>query len=593
MSTSSSVRSQPSSSMSVSSSKMIPAASSMSLESDNDGKKSSGMSVTPDTAEQHQPIRASPGTTQPIRATPSIVVRSPETEDEEMADLSSFQIKWNTFIDPLSPMSPTVVCAGDDLDRGESDAAPMTQKTVRNKKECAKTIPPPPLLDSSSRDDATLFKQPLVSPGPSRPVSHPSTSSKSSEPKLAASKHPSLPNIADKHASSQEPSAVKATKSKGLDSILEKLTKKTEEPKEADQEPSKVPPQTKFQPLPDGPYPRRRGRKSAAQKFSLSSDSETSDRDSLHVSSTPPTSAALTKPPTTPPRRGRGRPPKNKEQSLPSPVAASSPNVTSKLVPAPAAASPKLAGRVLKLVNGSQIPKGLVPCAPPRATPPNLVPCGRPPGARLVPCKAPKHLISKMKQVTNPGPSSVTSDTIVRGPNKPPTSSLFDIDESEDILDKVQKALEKQNKNYGPRIEQSPTSEDADEDPPLTKLSKPTRTFSRVPRKPNNNQDKKEIKLVKDFNIETVVVPQETSIELPTLSMVSFDSDDPDYALVKKLGAGVKREVKGPTSATPVGGQSKGDNSVVFHVASQAMISQPTASDNLEVRLTYHLVICR
>ena len=70
---------------------------------------------------------------------------------------------------------------------------------------------------------------------------------------------------------------VKATKSKGY-SILEKLTKKTEKPKEADQEPSKeVPPQTKYQPLPDGPYPRRRGRKSAAQKFSLSSDSETGE----------------------------------------------------------------------------------------------------------------------------------------------------------------------------------------------------------------------------------------------------------------------------------------------------------------------------
>lgn len=44
-----------------------------------------------------------------------------------------------------------------------------------------------------------------------------------------------------------------------------------------------------------------------------------------------------------------------------------------------------------------------------------------------------------------------------------------------------------------------------------------------------------------NINFETVLVPQETSIELPTLSMVSFDSDDPNYALVKKLGAGVKK----------------------------------------------------
>ena len=32
------------------------------------------------------------------------------------------------------------------------------------------------------------------------------------------------------------------------------------------------------------------------------------------------------------------------------------------------------------------------------------------------------------------------------------------------------------------------------------------------------------------------------NMELPTLSMVNFDSNEPDYALVKKLGTRVKRK---------------------------------------------------
>ena len=87
-----------------------------------------------------------------------------------------------------------------------------------------------------------------------------------------------------------------------------------------------------------------------------------------------------------------------------------------------------------------------------------------------------------------------------------------------------------------------------------------------------------------NINFETVLVPQETSIELPTLSMVSFDSDDPDYALVKKLGADV-------TSGELSAGPAQGDNSVVFLVATQAMISQPTASDNLKVIIALWVII--
>ena len=599
MSTSSSASGPPVSSMSVSSSKVTPAASSMSLESDSEEKKVTGMSVTPDTKLQ-EPITASSDTHQPISAQqpPDIVVRSPESDDEEMADLTKFQMKWKSFADPLSPMSPSgsVTSVGEDQDLVDSDA-PLTLKTHPTKKRTQEAENKNNIVSapsSCSKDDSAVFKQPQVTPSPCRPVSLPSASSDSPSSKMTSSKHPSLPNISNKQVSSQETSAAKINKSKGLDSILNNLTKKNEEGPEA----SKEVPKHKAQPLPDGPYPRRRGRKSAAKKFSLSSDSDASDRDSLSVSSASSTCATPTKqsseePPTaTPPRRGRGRPPKNKdppkpiEKPLPSPVAASSPVVTRKLTPV-SVVPPSANGKVMKLV----------PCAPPSS----LVPCAPPPGLRLVPCKPPRHLANKKKAPVTPGSSQVP--TVMNGTSsssKAGPSSLFDIDESDDLVGKVQKALEKQNENNGPRVENPPTSDDAEvaEDPPLTKLSKPSKTFARVPKK-QPAKDIKELKLVRDINFETVLVPQETSIELPTLSMVSFDSDDPDYALVKKLGAGVKKDASasglqslrpGSVSSSEVSaGPSRGDNSVVFHVATQAMISQPTASDNLEVRILRRL----
>ena len=54
---------------------------------------------------------------------------------------------------------------------------------------------------------------------------------------------------------------------------------------------------------------------------------------------------------------------------------------------------------------------------------------------------------------------------------------------------------------------------------------------------PDLTEDPKNIKGIQLVNNINVL----TSIELPTLSMVSFDSDDPNYALAKKLGAGLKK----------------------------------------------------
>merc|ERR1712098_243946 len=95
----------------------------------------------------------------------------------------------------------------------------------------------------------------------SRPTSHPSASTKTSE--KVDSRFPSLPNLSedpvtpsDSNPSEKVGTKKSLTKSKALDSIVGSLSKKGEnqevEAKEAVKTSSKG--------LPDGPYPRRRGR---------------------------------------------------------------------------------------------------------------------------------------------------------------------------------------------------------------------------------------------------------------------------------------------------------------------------------------------
>ena len=62
--------------------------------------------------------------------------------------------------------------------------------------------------------------------------------------------------------------------------------------------------------------------------------------------------------------------------------------------------------------------------------------------------------------------------------------------------------------------------------------AKPAKTFSRVTKKIPEN---KAVVVATSMSIETTVLPQESSIDLKTLSLANFESEDPDFALVRYL----------------------------------------------------------
>ena len=198
-----------------------------------------------------------------------------------------------------------------------------------------------------------------------------------------------------------------------------------------------------------------------------------------------------------------------------------------------------------------------------------LVPCQPP--KHLVPCRPPAHLVTRPRpgaakqtvtSVANPGPSvgnpgpgssqSVLATTASTPAKTAPssesrqenTSSLFDIDESDDLIGKIQKALEKQNASSDQKNEKI-VEQKSEEELSLksSNLQKTTKTFSKAGSRKPPPTERKPIQIVNKLEIETVVVPpSEASLELQTLSLVTFDSDDPDFDLVKKLGACVGRD---------------------------------------------------
>jgi hypothetical protein len=87
-----------------------------------------------------------------------------------------------------------------------------------------------------------------------------------------------------------------------------------------------------------------------------------------------------------------------------------------------------------------------------------------------------------------------------------------------------------------------------------------------------------------DFSADSV------NVTYPTLSLTSFEEEDQDYALVKKIGAGDKTFSDGlPLPSDSLGGETESLATVekpqcVFHVAQQMSISMPVVGDNLEIR---------
>ena len=372
------------SAMSVSPAKMTPVSSSMSVEAEEclikpspSVSSSLTMSVTPDTV-----ISAAHVTPDPSLP-PEIVVKSPASSDEEMEDLSRFQLKWAPFNDPLSPMSPSVSLGEGDQ---EGETVPLPRKILPprirkpvEKKGFVKTLlpMPKPKPKPPSSEEESVFKQPLAASSPSRPVSLPSSSLPSTSSKLSSSpQHSSLENL----SSLAEPvnttvnpvppsispttatkTVAKAPKSKGLDSILNSLGTKGKEA-------SAVKVAEKAPALPPGPYPRRRGRKSAGAQSSARFNAAEEEEGKVGQSKSEP---AVTSQPAadTPTKRGRGRPPKPKpspdKPPQPPPAAAVLSQEAPSSTPTPASSAPPTnAGKVVK-----QLPPGCVPChAPPPGT---------------------------------------------------------------------------------------------------------------------------------------------------------------------------------------------------------------------------------
>ena len=75
-------------------------------------------------------------------------------------------------------------------------------------------------------------------------------------------------------------------------------------------------------------------------------------------------------------------------------------------------------------------------------------------------------------------------------------------------------------------------------------------------------------------------------IDLPTLSLSTFEPELPGFDTVLKLGSGAteRSQVPAPEPEEDTNDCEVLENSVVFHVANQAMITQPTGGDNLEVK---------
>ena len=137
---------------------------------------------------------------------------------------------------------------------------------------------------------------------------------------------------------------------------------------------------------------------------------------------------------------------------------------------------------------------------------------------------------------------------------------MFDIEDTEDnIVDKVHKAIIIQNKSSG-EIE-TEHSKDLNNEAEATKnietnngnniienkseecgLVKPEKTFQRKPKKQQGTSIpslSNKLYLNTGLDIEAIILPHETSIDLQTLSLASSHTEDPDFATVKKLGSGI------------------------------------------------------
>ena len=283
---------------------------------------------------------------------------------------------------------------------------------------------------------------------------------------------------------------------------------------------------TQSQGLPDGPYPRRRGRKSVAKKFD--NGLKTSSKSPEPVINRNSSSSA-----TQEPQVGIKTPETNKSPMVSHPTPNAKPNE-------------------LKSTQTFTQRPSIKPIKSPAS---GLVPCAPPPGLKLIPCQPPRHLLTKSRQVIvknndlkyivgnkessekEKSVENISSKKVSSPPgnfkevSKKGNDSLFDMDEAEgeersrqlddakgnslfdiddaeddgNLLDKVQKALEKQNNKDTNENQQKKEFRKIVVNSP--KGPKTLKTFSRVKKKPPAPEQP--IKIASQIEIETLLVSQE------------------------------------------------------------------------------------
>ena len=239
----------------------------------------------------------------------------------------------------------------------------------------------------------------------------------------------------------------------------------------------------------------------------------------------------------------------------------------------PGPGSPARLRLVVPVTGGlPRLPTNLVPCAPPPHLLRMRAPLGSPVrspktplNTKLVPCSPPNSLRSPPVATSSPASlapvSSLSNPSVV--PSVPSTSYDRAAAKANSVLHKRTAGIGKEEKN-------------------------PQKTFTRRPKTApvaGYSEPKALIGRRTGLGIDATQ-DKDICIDLPTLSLATFEPELPGFDTVLKLGSGATER---PVLPLPEPEEDSNDcevleNSVVFHVANQAMITQPTGGDNLEVK---------
>ena len=235
----------------------------------------------------------------------------------------------------------------------------------------------------------------------------------------------------------------------------------------------------------------------------------------------------------------------------------------------------------------SRLPTNLVPCAPPphlrmRAplgspirspkTPPTSKLVGSPRPSNLVPCSPPNF---------RSPPIATSSSTAVL-----PLSSLSSPTSVPSVVPSAPSTSNDSATNANPVLHRQDAWKE--EKTPQRVPKSGAKTFTRRPKTgPLAGYSEPKALMGRRTGLAIdATQDKDICIDLPTLSLATFEPELPGFDTVLKLGSGATAR---PLVPEPEPEDDSNDcevleNSVVFHVANQAMITQPTGGDNLEVK---------